>query len=169
MKNLKTIKDSDFGLNHPAPAVYKEREASRAIVFDMDGNIALLHATKKHFHKLPGGGIEHGEDIAAALERELLEEIGCRANNVRELGSIEEYRNKFELHQVSYCFLANLSGDKGTPNLEEDEVADGFEPVWMSLEDAIKTLKSEADVEDYEGKFIQQRDLTFLQEASHKI
>ena len=165
MKNLKIIKDSDFGLDHAAPATYKEREASRAIVFDMDGNVALLHATKKHFHKLPGGGIEKGEDINVALKRELLEEIGCSADILRELGSIEEYRNKFGLHQISYCFIADLAGEKGIPNLEEDEIADGFEPVWMNLEDAIKTLESENTVEDYEGKFIQSRDLTFLKEA----
>ena len=166
MKILKVIKDTDLGLISPTPTAYKERKASRAIVFDKDKNVALLHATKKYFHKLPGGGIEAGEHIADALARELLEEIGCSVDNIRELGVIEEYRNKFELHQTSYCFLADLIGEKGTPKFEEDEIEDGFEPVWMSLEDAIKTLDSEVSVEDYEGKFIRLRDITFLQEAT---
>ena len=55
MDILKTIKDEDIGSNTQAPEVYKERKASRAIVFDTDKNVALLHASKKSYHKLPGG------------------------------------------------------------------------------------------------------------------
>jgi 8-oxo-dGTP diphosphatase len=169
MKLLKTIRDSDIGSDIPDGVPKQERGASRAVVFDADGNVALLHATKKHFHKLPGGGIEQGEDIETALRRELIEEIGCSVKNLRELGSVEEYRNKWELHQISYCFLADLDGEKGTPDLEEDEIADGFEPVWLSIEDAIKTLEGEAPVEDYEGKFIQLRDVTLLKAAQSQL
>ncbi|MEK7614519.1 MAG: NUDIX domain-containing protein [Patescibacteria group bacterium] len=169
MNTLKTIRDSDFGLNHPIGTSYKERKASRAIVFDKDKNVALLYSTKKDYYKLPGGGVEKKETIASALKRELLEEIGCSVENIRELGIIEEYRNKFELHQLSYCFLADILGDKSTPHFEEDEIAEGFEPVWMSIEEAIKTLESEINVEDYEGKFIHLRDLTFLKEAIRNI
>jgi 8-oxo-dGTP pyrophosphatase MutT (NUDIX family) len=165
MKLLKIFRDSDLGMDLTTAGPYKERRASRAIVFDNSKNIALLHVRNRHYHKLPGGGIDEGEDIQEALARELLEEIGCAAENFRELGVIEEYRNKFLLHQTSYCFVADLSGEKGTPNLEEGEIADGFKPVWMPLEEAIRTLESEAGVEDYSGKFIQFRDLLFLKEA----
>jgi hypothetical protein len=61
-----------------------------------------------------------------------------------------------------------LDGQKGATHLEEDEIANGFEPVWVSIEDAIKILESEAPVEDYEGKFIQLRDVTLLREAHEK-
>lgn len=97
-----------------------------------------------------------------------MEEIGCAVKNVCELGEIEEYRNQWALRQVSYCFLADLDGGKGMPDFEEDEIADGFEPIWMSIENAIKTLEGEVPVEDYEGKFIQLRDLTLLKEALAK-
>jgi ADP-ribose pyrophosphatase YjhB (NUDIX family) len=112
MKLFLTIRDADTGADFPDPVIYKERSASRAVVFDRDRKVALLHATKKHYHKLPGGGIEAGEDIETALRRELSEEIGCSVQNIRELGIIEEYRNKFSLHQLSYCFLADLAGEK---------------------------------------------------------
>ena len=142
MEVLKIIRDADIGSDFPAPASYRERRASRAIVFDRDGKIALLDATKKNYHKLPGGGIDEGEDIKTALDRELQEEIGCTVKNLRELGTIEEYRNgNLRLHQLSYCFLADLDGEVGVPHLEDGEAADGFEIVWMNLEDAIKTSR----------------------------
>ncbi|OGG44878.1 hypothetical protein A2673_03270 [Candidatus Kaiserbacteria bacterium RIFCSPHIGHO2_01_FULL_50_13] len=165
MEILRTIKDVDFGLETPEPKSYKERQAARAIVFDNDKNIALLHATKVFYHKLPGGGVEEGEDVIDALKRECLEEIGCGITNIRELGIVEEYRNKFEIHQLSYNYIADLNGEKCEPNFVEDEIADGFEPVWMPLGDAIKVLESESNVKDYQGKFIQMRDLLLLNEV----
>lgn len=169
MPLLETIKDKDLGLDNPAPDIYLERGASRAVVFDLDNNVALLHSTKSHYHKLPGGGLEKGESVEDALRRELLEEIGCNIKNIRELGIIEEYRNKFELHQTSYCFIADLDGEKGPSNLTESEMEDAFETVWLSLDDAIKTLKGEVNVDHYEGKFIHRRDLAFLQSAKQAL
>lgn len=169
MNHLLTIKDKDFGLDNPSPDVYLEREASRAIVFDGDNNVALLHSTNYHYHKLPGGGIEGGEDMMDALRREISEEIGCEIKNIRELGIIEEYRNKFALHQTSYCFIADLDGEKGTPHFEDAELADGFETVWLCLGDAIKALRSEEHVGHYEGTFIHKRDLTFLEAAKLSV
>jgi 8-oxo-dGTP diphosphatase len=165
MELLATLHDRDIGSSTPAPASYKERNASRAIVYDAERNIALLHATNKNYHKLPGGGVEEGEDIEAALRREVLEEIGCNIINLKELGIIEEYRNEFALHQTSHCFLADVDGLKGSPNLEQDELADGFETVWLDVPTAIANLESEASLQAYEGKFIRLRDLLFLKKV----
>lgn len=165
MKTIAIIRDSDIGFDTPHPQNYEERSAARAIVFDADKNIALLHVSKKSYHKLPGGGIEKGEDAVTALLRELREEIGCAVDSIHELGSIEEYRNDFKLHQTSYCYVATVVGPKGNTNFDEGEVADGFIPVWMCLNDAIQTLEDEGEVKHYEAKFIRLRDLTFLKEA----
>ncbi len=169
MRTIKTIREEDTGSNNEVTAAYKERVAARAVVFDDAGQVALLHASKKHFHKLPGGGVEAGESIEAALERELLEEIGCAVTNVRELGIVEEFRNKFNLRQLSHCFLADLAGSKGSPDLEEDEIADGFETVWLDLDEAIGILEKETDIEDYEGRFIRIRDLFILKEVKARL
>ena len=169
MEILKTIRDKDLGLDFAEPAVYRERKASRALVFDKDNNIALLHAKNKSYHKLPGGGIEDGEDIIQALRREAMEEIGCEIDNIKELGVVEEYRNQFSLHQLSYCFIANLKGEKGIPHLEPDEMEDGFETVWLNIDDAIKVIENEKDLEHYEGRFITSRDLILLKEAKKII
>lgn len=36
---------------------YKERRASRAILFDSQNLIPLLYVVRDKYHKLPGGGI----------------------------------------------------------------------------------------------------------------
>ena len=165
MKILKTIRYIDFGFEAPAPDLYREREGARAVVFDENNNVALLHATKDNYHKLPGGGLEEGEDIYKALDREVMEEIGCKINNIKELGMVEEYRNEDSLHQISYCYIAKLDGKKGKPEFTKSETEEGFQPVWLSLDDAIKILDNE-DIKLFRrGKFMVARDLTFLKEA----
>ena len=170
MKTLLTLRDSDFGIDAPFPEEHKNREAARAIVYDHGGNIALISATKEGYHKLPGGGVDAGENIMTALARELKEEIGCEVTNVRELGAIEEYRGAYGLHHLSYCFLADLVGEKGEPHLEEDEIARGFETVWTDLASAVATLTREAkEVTEYSGRFMVTRDLTFLKAAQQEV
>lgn len=165
MTHLLTIRDSDFGFDTPTPTEYRERQAARAIVFDTDGKIALLHATVKGYHKLPGGGIEEGETPEGALKRECLEEIGCAVRDIQELATAEEFRNQISLHQISHCFLARLDGEKGTPQLEPDEIEEGFQTVWMTLGDAIQTIESEVSNPNYLSRFMTTRDLAFLEKA----
>jgi 8-oxo-dGTP pyrophosphatase MutT (NUDIX family) len=149
-------------------AGYKTRGAARAVVFDEAGLIALLHATKYDYFKLPGGGIEKDEDPVTAMKRECREEIGCDVEVTGELGMIVEYRKKFGLKQTSYCYIAKLVGKKGTPQLMEDEIEEGFQTVWLPLEDALNRVKeSQRDV--YEAQYMVARDTAFLEAAlNHK-
>lgn len=169
MKHLKTITDKNFNSDIPAPEIYKERKAARAIVFDKENNVALLNVTNFFYHKIPGGGVEEGEDIMQALKREVLEEIGCEIENIKELGIIEEYRNKHVLHQISYCFTANMLGEKGKPNFTTKEKTDGFEVIWLSLDEAIEVFKNEDKNKPYESDFMLKRDLAFLEEAKNNL
>ena len=148
-------------------STYRIREAARAVVFDENEKVALLHATKNGYYKLPGGGIEKGEDISKALERECQEEIGCDIEVEKELGLIIEYRKKFNLKQTSYCYIAKLSGKKGTPHLMESEIEEGFETVWFPLEEAYRVV-SQSKPTIYEGPYMVARDSAFLSAAIKK-
>jgi len=170
MKLLKTFEDKDIfpsvkAINH---ADFRERLAARAVLFDQDKNIALLHVTKYNYHKLPGGGVEEGESNEQGLSRELLEETGCKTEIKEEIGEIIEYRDKYKIKNDSFCWIAEVIGEKEALNFMEDEVEEGFELEWTSLSEAIRKIGND-DPGDYQGFFIKQRDLLFLKEAEKLI
>ena len=169
MKKLLTIKEQDFLPDSPVidTSAFKTRMAARAVLFDNDGQVYLLNVSKHGYHKLPGGGIDVGEEIKQALERELMEEVGCKAEVIAELGTIVEYRNYYDggLRQTSYCFLAKQVGKQEESELEEDELEEGmFEVKTKSIDEAIVLLSSDKP-DNLEGRFIQKRDLAFLKAA----
>jgi len=168
MKLLREIQHSEIdpGAANKDPANFSERHAARAIVTDASGRVALLFVGKYAYHKLPGGGIENGEDNAQALQRELLEEIGSRVKITGEVGEIIEYRDEWEQKQTSYCYLARQIGEAYKPDFTEKELGEGFAVVWAKdVSEAIGLLRQDTP-EDYGGKFIRERDLTFLEAAA---
>jgi len=143
---------------------YRVREAARAIVLDKEDKIALIYSTNNEYYKLPGGGVEKDENYKEALRRECLEEIGCDIEIINELGSIVEYRKEEKLNQISYCYITKIVGEKGKPKFDDNEIKQKFEPVWMSIEEALKRMyKTKTQV--YQSSYMLTRDITFLTEA----
>lgn len=156
------------GVSEEEAATYKVREAARAIVTDGEGNIAVLHASLNHYYKLPGGGVETGESILEALHRECKEEIGCAIEVTGEVGSLTEYRERFKLKQVSYCYVARVVGDKCEPQFEQGEIDEGFEVVWVAPEEAYALIiGSEPKV--YPGEHMIARDSALLRAAQSML
>lgn len=165
MELIKEIYEKDIGYkNENKEITYKLRKASRSIVLNGSKKIALLYVSKNKYHKLPGGGIEAGEDIKTALNREVMEEAGVNINILGEIGAIIEYRNKHELLQISYCYYSEVKGEIEETSFTEEEINDGFELKWVSLDEAISILENDIP-DNYVGKFIQRRDLLFLKSA----
>lgn len=153
-------------LKHIGPKIREglvKRFASRAVLFDKDNLVPILFVSKFNYHKIPGGGIEEGEDKMQALIREIKEETGCDAEITGELGEITENRSRWNLLQTSYCYFGNVIS-KGEQSFTKKERHQGFKLLWMPLDEAIEKLKTDKPL-NYEGKFIQDRDLTFLEEA----
>lgn len=144
---------------------YPVRNAARAVVFDNEKNVALLHVSKFGYYKLPGGGVEESEDIKTALQRECREEIGCEIEILGEIGSIVEYRKMFNIKQISYCYIAKLKGEKGVPNFDEGETEEGFKEVWMPYDKAMEAITQNIASNFEASAYIVPRDIIFLEAA----
>ena len=173
MKHILTIREQDIVPDSPVIDVsaFKKREAARAILFDDNGEVYLISVTKHGYHKLPGGGINEDEGKKQALKRELMEEIGCQAEIVAELGAVVEYRD-FDgggLAQTSYCYLAKQVGRQVASALEEDEIAEGMIGVKAKSVDVAFSLLSHDKPNNLEGYFILKRDLAFLRAAKEQL
>ncbi len=161
MRLLKHIEDTPYSKDLKV----KKRFAVMAVLLDNNGLTPIVFASKMNYHKIPGGGIEKGEDKIDALVREIYEESGRKAKIDGEIGRITEYRSKFEWFQfqTSYCYYGKILS-KGKPHFDVGEVGEGFSLSWETLDDAIEILRKD-EPKDYEGGFIQRRDLAFLEEV----
>jgi len=167
MKLLLEITDKDVnnGSIERFDKPYILRKAARAIVINDKNEIAFQFVSKHNYHKLPGGGVKKGETILQALKREVKEEAGCKdIEIINEVGMIIEYRNKIDILQISYCYLAKPLGKIFKPEYDKEELKNGFEPLWISIDKAIELLKND-EPDTYGGKFIIKRDLAFLVES----
>lgn len=160
MELLKQITDTKFPETELG---IKIREASRAVIFDDNGQIALLFVSKHDYHKLPGGGLETGENKKEALVREAKEEVWCEIEVIDEVWKIIEFRSKRDLKQTSYCYLCKVVS-KGNPDFTKKELDEWFKIIWVSLDKAIYLIENDK-AEHYDSFFIQKRDIVFLKKA----
>ncbi len=164
MKLLKRIEDQ---ANNTSKKILKKRFAVRGVFLDINNNIPLLYVAKQDYYKLPGGGVEGGEDRVEALRREVKEETGGEIKVTGEVGKIIEFRSKWNLEQTSYCYFGEIV-KKDEPLFTEEELEDGFKLCWFSLEDALVKIR-ESKTEDYHGSFVIERDFNFLKKAKEII
>lgn len=165
MKNILTLRQKDVypGSKSKKPK-YRMRTAARALLFDSQNRIALEFVSLRKYYKLPGGGVEKGESIILGLRRECMEETGCEIKPGEAIGKIVEYRDRYRIHQVSYCYFAKVAGKKGKTAFTGSEKTNKFKLRWVPLGKAI-TLLRKAKPSTYESGFIIKRDLKFLETA----
>lgn len=139
---------------------YVERSAVRVVVQGPDGQVLVIKVRKGNYFKLPGGGVEGGEDHVEAAEREVAEETGCKvAIEGACVATTEEYRG--DLHQRSYCYFARVVDKGGKPELTEDEIEDGLTHQWASVDQALAMMAAMEPTSEL-GRFIQERDIFLL-------
>lgn len=149
-------------------ASYKTRKAVRAIVLDSDNNLGILHITNHNYYELPGGGVEEGETLEEACIRECKEEVGCNVEIVSEIGRTLEYRKEKERINESFCYVVKVVGEKGRPELQDDEIEIGTETVWVSKEEGVRLIKESLEklrstISLYD-KYVIERSVVFLNE-----
>lgn len=166
MKLIRIITEQDFGrkVNPDVWNDFKERQAARAIIFDTEGRIALMHVSNLNYYKLPGGGVDEGESVEEALRRELAEEAGAQHIEILdEIGEVDEMREQMKMKSTHYCYLVKLIGDLEAPSQTKKEIADGYKIMWAkNLEQAIHLVES-GQPPAYGPCFERLRELTFLE------
>nr|WP_246628167.1 NUDIX domain-containing protein [Paenibacillus oenotherae] len=149
---------------------YVSRHSSRGVLINEDRQVAMMEMSSLNLYKLPGGGLEEGEDRESAFVRELREETGFDALILLELGYIDEHKYRNQYMQRSYCYIAKAASEQGTAVLTEDEIVLGMRLIWMSLEDAIVQMKySIRHCDEYSEKFMLRRDLAILELAARLV
>ena len=84
---------------------------------------------------LPGGGIDLGESDKDAITRELQEELGVTVKDVREIGTVVQYRNLLDKKYLINGYVADLDTTGGLTN-PQDEGEAQFVVQWLTVEEA---------------------------------
>lgn len=112
------------------------RVATAAVIVDERGRVLLQQRSDNGHWGLPGGAVEAGESVGAAVAREVMEETGCRVDVERVLGiysdpayhMIVRYPDGNVVHYVVITFVCRLMG--GTPGPTEESLQVG----WFGLD-----------------------------------
>lgn len=117
------------------------REAIRGIIFNND-KVLLVHSNNGDY-KFPGGGAVTDEIHKDTLKREVKEETGYIVTKIKDnIGLIiERHPDHFKIgdifEMISSYYLCEVSDEQTHQNLDLYEKELGFNPVWITLDEAI--------------------------------
>ena len=115
-------------MNHPHHIV-----AVASLIFNKKDEV-LLVKTERRGWELPGGQVEQGEDLFAALQREILEESSVKVTT-KKLAAI--YSSINDPSKVIFDFVSEYKDGLVKPDNEIMEAG------WFSKEDALKNITNE--------------------------
>jgi len=159
MKLLKILNTDE--LTEEEISNYEHRKAVRIIAFDSERKVAFIHAKKYKYYELPGGGVEKGESLEEGAIREAKEETGCDINIRGEVGIFKEYIKNKKLINETFCYTADVVGEKSDTSLMQDEIAEGKCVIWVDLDEAIRLIRTNPHPDLYPDSVV--RDETFME------
>ena len=169
MNIIAEITDKMFGIEEIPFNNPTIRYGARGIIKRDDGLIAVFYKQAKNEYKLPGGGIDEGEEPETAFKREALEETGCEVEDIKFLGITKELKSQENFQQTSYVFASRVTKDTGTLQMTQKEIDEGGGLVWLEPKEALAKIINcagqlkESDYDSvYRTKFMNYRDREIL-------
>ncbi|MDD5777090.1 MAG: NUDIX hydrolase [Treponema sp.] len=146
-----------------------DRNIVRAIVYDENRMFYFVRAVrddefgKATLIETSGGGVENGEDLITAVQRELKEELGVSVDVVCKIGIVSDYYNLIHRHNINNYFLCKIKSF-GQKNLTQDEIQKfHLSTLKMSYEEAV--IEYENRKNSKLGTLIANRELPVLHSA----
>ena len=153
----------------PFDYIDHDRNIARAIVYDQNGQFYFVRARrdddfgKATLIETAGGGVEEGEDLLAAIKRELKEELGANVEVICRIGVVSDYYNLIHRHNINNYFLCRVDSF-GAKNLtEEEKIYFHLSTLKLSYEEAVKEYESGRD--SRLGRLLANRELPILHRA----
>ena len=146
-----------------------DRNIVRAIVYDENRMFYFVRAVrddefgKATLIETSGGGVENGEDLITAVQRELKEELGVYVDVVCKIGIVSDYYNLIHRHNINNYFLCKIKSF-GQKNLTQDEIEKfHLSTLKMPYEEAV--IEYENRKNSKLGTLIANRELPVLHRA----
>jgi len=132
-----------FGEPVVSGQAYVTRIGAYAIIRDGGDVLVTEQADPGPEIQLPGGGIDPGEGVLAALHRECFEETGWHIRVIRRLGAFQRfaYMPEYDLwaRKVCHIYLARPTLRRGPPS------EPGHTAIWMPITTAVALVANEGD------------------------
>jgi ADP-ribose pyrophosphatase YjhB (NUDIX family) len=136
----------DHGRDSPRKTDYLYRISLKCLVRNKKGDVLVVKETGRDWWDLPGGGMDHGEDIKTTIAREMREEVSLQGDFEYNIIAVEEpaHLGKHNFWQLRLIFEV-------TPQVMTFKAGDDGDEVAFKNPDVFKnsTLASEQLIYKY--------------------
>ena len=159
------LKDTQWSYDY----IDHDRNIARAIVYDEAGQFYFVRVERDDdfgratLIETAGGGVEPGEDLIAAIQRELKEELGVQVDVICKIGIVSDFYNLIHRHNINHYFLCKIKAF-GEKKLTQEEV-DEFHLSTLKLSYAEALQEYEARANTKLGTLVANRELPILRQA----